>query len=149
MIPLLTIDVGDGSSLVLGVLGDEPEQESNVPRDANLMFQHKQRGGEEALYPVADGRFNLHYPVMVDGRPHVVFYGEVDPCVDGVLMKFSEPDSPPYEEYLAQAHEIMGRRVWMSHPQPFGRKLVVWLGWLHGQPEHIMLPAAGGYAPLP
>lgn len=145
----MSIDVGDGSSLVLGVRGERPEPETNVAADAELVFQHKQPGVEEKLVRLDDGPFNSHFPVIVGGRPHVVFAGEVDACVDAVLLRLYQPNEPPYHEYLAWVAEPLGRRIWMSHPQPLRRNMRVFVAWLHGQPEHIALFRTGGsYGPL-
>jgi len=114
-----------------------------------LVLKHRRPGVEEEQFVLlTDGRFNSHFPVMVDGRPHVVFAGEVDACVDAVLLRFSEPNEPPYHEYLARVAEPLGRRIWMSHPQLFRRNMRVWVAWLHGQPEHItLIPDGIRYGP--
>jgi hypothetical protein len=150
LITLSRLDVGDGSTLVIGVMGDEEDRqpETNVPRDAELVFGHQRPRTEEELYPFR-GRLNSHYPVMVNGRPHVVLFGEVGPEIDYVLLEFAEPESEPHKRSLAIVGEPLGRRVWISHPEPFGRKLHVSVAWLHGPPEHYSLPASGGMRPEP
>lgn len=113
------------------MLGQRGQPETNVPNDAELVFQHKRPGVEEEIYPLTDGRFNSHFPVMVDGRARRLA-GEVDSCVDAVLLRFSEPDELPSHEYLAQVAEPLGRRIWMSHLQPFRLDPRVWVAGFTG-----------------
>ena len=148
MVELMSIDLGDSSSLILGVRGERPEPETNVSTNAQLVFQHGRPGAEEPLERFSDGRFNSHFPVMVGGRSHVVFAGEADACVDAVLLRYSYPNEPPYAEYLARVSEPLGRRIWMSHPEPLRPNLNVWVACLHGEPEHIaVLPGGTSYGP--
>jgi hypothetical protein len=145
---LMSIEVGDGSWLILGVWGVSPQPETNVSPDAQLVFQHKRLGVDADVERFTDGTFNAHYPVMVGGRSHVVFTGEVDACVDAVLLRLSLGNEPPYAEYLAQVAEPLGRRVWMSHPQPLLPRMAVWVAWLHGEPERIsVMPDGVSYGP--
>ncbi len=147
MVELMSIDVGDGSWLVLGVLGERSEPEMNVSSEAELVFQHKQPGVEETWFPLDDGPFNSLFPVMIGGRSHVVFAGEVDACVDAVYLRFYEPNEPPYHEYLAHVPDG-GRRIWMSRAHPLRPDMGVFVAWLHGLPEHIeVMPGGFSYGP--
>jgi hypothetical protein len=86
---------------------------------------------------------NPIYPIMIDDREHIVFAGEVDPAVDSVLLFYGKPGEPPDRQYLGRVSEPLGRRVWISHPQPLQLPLHVQVCWLHGNPKHVTLDQEG------
>ncbi len=142
----MSIEVGDGSALVLGLHDDRRESAADHPARTSLVFQHRQPGIEAPWVDMSGGRLDWHLPVMVNGKPTAVFAGEVDECVDGVLLRFSAPADPSYHEYLAHVAVRMGRRIWMTHPQPIRPRMTVWVAWLHGLPEdHAFMSPASSY----
>ena len=137
---LLSVTAANGSLLHLGVLLDEERPpETNVPPRATLAFWHDESPsfGRDNPLPIRR-RIGAVWPVMVSGDSYIVVAGEVpDDAITGALVRFSEPDEPAYAEQMVQVHEVLGRRVWMSHPVPMHRKDHIWVAWLHGEPEAI------------
>lgn len=106
--PLMTVDTGDGSSLVLyeeesgGQLMFQYERPGLDPPDDPVPVRRLGRDGRDDPEPVR-GRMNA-FPVLVGNLAHVVLAGEVKPGIDRVLLKFSTDDAdrqPLYPDWHA------------------------------------------------
>lgn len=151
LIPLCELDAGDGSVLVVGVFDQERQPETNASKDAPLLLWRERREPwepptnvpEEEPRHLVHGRLNPIYPIMIGGREHIVFAGEVDAAVDHVLLFYTKPGEQPDRQYLGVVSEPLGRRIWISHPEPWQPALHVQMCWLHGHPEHVTLGQEG------
>lgn len=142
MIELLSIVGPNGSLLHLGAALDEDRlpPETRVPKDVPLAFWHDDSPlfDLENPHPIS-GRLCPVWPVLIAGDSYLVLAGEVEDAVDGVMLSFSEPDEEPYAQRPAPVSDVLGRRVWMSHPEKMRRRTAVRVVWLHGEPESILI----------
>ena len=143
MIELMTVVAPNGSLLHLGAMPDEQHRppDTNVPKDVPLAFWHDDSPlfDEENPVPIM-GRISSIWPVLIAGGSYFVVAGEVEnENVDGVLLRFSKPEQPPFAEEMASVTNVLGRRVWMSHPHKMPRKWVVSAKWLPSGTEESVL----------
>ena len=145
--PLITVDAGDGSSLVLY------EEDGS----GQLMFQHERPGagphGEPVpvpRYPFREadhpepvrGRMNA-YTVEVAGRGALVLAGDIkQPGIDRVLLLFhtDDPDRmalyPDWRRLCLVADSATGptnRRTWINHPLPYYTGMPLTVRWMNGE----------------
>lgn len=137
--PLITIDAGDDSTLILyeegGKLWFQRELRAAGGEDAPARVPRPERG--EPSQPESVSGLLGVFPVMVRGRMHAVAAGAALTGVDSVVLTFAARDPDHAAAYQSWERrypmvERTGRRVWMSHPFPFYIGMPLAVRWMQG-----------------